>query len=66
VARKKFNLKDLINERHIKYKIMCGELEVEDYDIFEKIKTKPKHENSEIFEFQMRKKKLNHKKRSTR
>ncbi len=63
MARKKLNLKNLINEEHINYKIMCGELETEDYDMFEKIKPKPRHDNSEIGEYQFRKKKLNHTKR---
>jgi len=63
MARKKLNLKNLINEEHINYKIMCGELETEDYDRFEKIKHKQRHNNSEVGEFQYRKKKLNHIKR---
>ena len=67
MARKKVNLKDLINETHINYKIMCGELgddfETEEFDKFEKIKPKIKHTNSEIGEYQFRKKKLNHTKR---
>lgn len=63
MARRKLNLKSLINEEHIHYKIMCGELETEDYDKFEKIKHKQKHDDSDIGSFQFRKKKLNHIKR---
>jgi len=67
MSRKKLNLRSLINEKNIRYKMISGELpeefETDELENFQKIKHKPKHSNSEIGEFQLRKKKLNHTKR---